>query len=76
MGNSQPSRVFVVVDVWRGTATDAFCYSSLAAARRCYRSVIKGLNLEEDDVQVFETELRESKVSRKGRIVSQRKRIS
>lgn len=55
MSRRNPRRVFVVVDVWRGIASDARCFANIGAARKCYRGLIKERNLMDDDVQIFAT---------------------
>lgn len=47
--------VFVVVTVQSGVAVGARCFRSLGDAQNDYESVAQELNLQEDDVQIFET---------------------
>lgn len=56
---SKTSRVYVVVEVIDGVAVDAFSFSNLSAARDCLKQMRKDRNLDDDDVQLFETYLGE-----------------
>ena len=62
MSKRQHTSVFVVVEVWRGMAEGARCFATLRAARKCYRDLIRGRNLMEDDVKIFPAQI-ESQVS-------------
>lgn len=57
MTDKTANRVFVVVEVWRGIASNAHCFGNLPAARECYRNLTKDRNMTEDDVQIFEAEI-------------------
>jgi hypothetical protein len=52
-------RVYVVVEVLNGVAVDAYSFAQLSAARKCLKQLRKGRNMDEDDVQLFETRLGE-----------------
>jgi hypothetical protein len=49
--------VFVVVEVMSGVAVDAFSFADLGEARKCLGRLRKDRDSDEDDVQLFETEL-------------------
>ena len=48
-------KVYVVVDVMAGVAVEARCFRNLQQARACKTRLRKGRNLDEDDVQLFES---------------------
>lgn len=48
-----------MVEVIDGVAVDAFSFSNLSAARDCLKQMRKDRNLDDDDVQLFETYLGE-----------------
>jgi hypothetical protein len=48
-------KVFIVVDVACGVAADAKCFSRLKEAMAYRRRIRRGRNLEEDDIQLFES---------------------
>lgn len=47
--------IYTVVEVMRGVAAGAYNFRRLKDARTCAKRLCKGLNLDEDDVQLFET---------------------
>ena len=46
--------LFVVVDVWRGIASQARVFQNQKEANVLARKIRRGRNLDEDDIQVFE----------------------
>jgi hypothetical protein len=52
-------RVYVVVDVMHGVAVDAYTFAKLSTATECLQQLRQARNLDEDDVQLFETHLGE-----------------
>ena len=53
--NDTGMRIYTVVEVMRGVAADAYNFRRLKDARMCAKQLCKGRNLDEDDVQLFET---------------------
>jgi hypothetical protein len=53
--NKTQEMVWTVVKVWRGFADGAQVFASKADARRVYSKLHRRCNLDEDDVQIFET---------------------
>ena len=51
-------KVYTVVDVMCGVAVDAKNFLDISDARKCLRQLRKDRNLDEDDVQLFETRIR------------------
>lgn len=49
------SLVYTVVEVTRGVAAGAYCFRRLKEARLYMMRLCKDRNLDEDDVQLFET---------------------
>lgn len=58
MINETPEVTFVVVEVWRGTASSAHAFRNRADADECAQRLRDSANLLEDDVAVIETRLR------------------
>lgn len=52
-------RIYTVVEVWRGFAAGAHNFRHLRDASKCMEWLRKEHNLQEDDVQLFETTLDE-----------------
>ena len=48
-------KVYVVVDVMAGVAVEVKCFRHVEQARACKTRLRKGRNLDEDDVQLFES---------------------
>ena len=53
--NDTGMRIYTVVEVMRGFAAGAYSFRRLKDARMCAKRLCKGRNLNEDDVQLFET---------------------
>ena len=51
--------VYLVVDVVGGVAVDAFAFAQPTEAQACLQQLREGRNLDEDDVQLFQTRLGE-----------------
>lgn len=51
------ARIYTVVEVWRGFASGAHNFLHLKDALLCMERLRKGRNLQDDDVQVFETKI-------------------
>ena len=49
------TRIYTVVEVVRGVATDAHSFRQLKDALLCAERLREGRNLQEDDVQLFES---------------------
>lgn len=49
--------LYVVVEVWRGMASDAHVFRDRAHAEDCAESLKDSANLHEDDVAVIETRM-------------------
>jgi hypothetical protein len=50
-------KVFIVVDVACGVAEGAKCFSRIEDAMACRKRLRRGRNLDEDDIQLFESVL-------------------
>lgn len=48
-------KVYVVVDVMSGVVVEVKCFRHVEQARACKTRLRKGRNLDEDDVQLFES---------------------
>ena len=57
MADTTGEMVWTVVEVWRGVADRAHVFASRSDARRLYLRLSRRCNLEEDDVQMFETNI-------------------
>ena len=53
-------RIYTVVEVMRGVAAGAYTFRRLKDARMCATRLCKGRNLDEEDVQLFETTVNSS----------------
>ena len=51
------ARIYTVVEVWRGFASGAHNFLCLKDALLCMERLCEGRNLQDDDVQVFETKI-------------------
>ena len=51
-------KLYTVVEVWRGIAASAKNFTQLQEAEKYMRRLRKGRNLDEDDVQLFESAVR------------------
>ena len=51
-------KLYTVVDVWRGIARGARNFRRLRTAQKYMRSLRRGRNMAEDDVQLFECPIR------------------
>lgn len=47
--------LYAVVEVWRGIAADVHVFRRLSDAEQCYHRLLREHNLQEDDVELFET---------------------
>lgn len=60
MGKTKTERgicIYTVVDVHRGVAGGVHCFAAFRVALACFLRLRQGRNLEEDDIQLFETDL-------------------
>jgi hypothetical protein len=57
MKHSRKRRIFTVVDVWKGIAVGATSFTRPVNARKCLNRLRRLRNLDEDDVQLFESYL-------------------
>jgi hypothetical protein len=53
-------KLYIVVEVWRGIAASARNFTRQRDAENYMRRLCKGRNMEEDDVQLFESSVRTS----------------
>lgn len=51
------TRIYTVVEVWRGFASGAHNFLHLKDALLCMKRLCEGHNMQNDDVQVFETRI-------------------
>lgn len=51
------TRIYTVVEVMSGVAVQAECFLKVEDARTCLRRLRRKRNLDEDDVQLFESQL-------------------
>ncbi len=61
--------LFIVVNVWRGSAVGAEIFRSKATAIRRFNKLIEGNDLRENDVQIFTTVLKPGQPCRSKQIV-------
>jgi hypothetical protein len=52
------SQVYTVVEVWRGTAVGVKNFRRLRNAQKCAQRLRRRRNLVEDDVQLFQSSIR------------------
>lgn len=55
---ARKSRVYTVVEVWRGIAVGVKNFRGLRNAEKCAQRLRRRRNLAEDDVQVFQSSIR------------------
>lgn len=51
-------KIFTVVEVWRGIASEVHAFSQREDAEKCYSRLIAEANRQDDDVQLFEAIIR------------------
>lgn len=57
MSKAEAVRIYTVVEVVRGFAAGAYSFLHLKDARACAKRLCEERNLDEDDVQLFESSI-------------------